>query len=223
MRTTIIRSTAFAAIFILPLFLTPSRDPCGFASSFGVSTASADGSINRLFRWTGYGWSCGYHACNNNGWGLRDGLPPVGNTARKHQSAGPAQFELVDPRHTVAHPVGYAVQGHHHGTFVQQEYIETSPMQSAPMDHVGESLVIPQQTQPGRSFQPYQSAIPPKSPKTPAIDPVEKEAASPSDLEVLPSPKAEQDKLDELLEDDSAQLVPPRNRSASQRAGSRVR
>lgn len=180
----------------------------------------ADGTVNRLLRWTGYGWSSGYHACNNNGWGLSDSLPPVGNTARRHPAAGTGKFELVEPANAVAHPAGYVFQGHHQGTFVQQEYVDSAHWPSAPLDNLGGSLVVPQQTEPNGSFQPYRSAIPPKSP---AIDSEEEGAASPSDLEALPSPKGERDKLDDLLDDDSAQLVPPRNRSARQRGKLNIR
>jgi len=220
MRTTIIRSSTFAAIFILPLFLTPARDSSGFASSFGTATAMADGKINRLFRWTGFGWSSGYHACNSNGWSWSDSLPPVGNTARMHSSAGAGKFELVDPVPAVVHPVGHVVPGHHHGTFVQQKPIDAALWQSAPLGNLGGSLVIPERNLPDGSFQPYRSAIPPKAP---AIDSEEAGAASPSDLESLPSPKGEQDKLDDLFEEDSAQLLSPRNRSARQRGEPNIR
>jgi len=223
MRTTIIRSSTFAAIFILPLFSTTARDSIGAGSSFGVSAAMADVTINRLLRWTGFGWSSGYHACNNNGWGLSDSLPPVGNTARRHPLAAAGKFELVDPAHAAAHPTGYVFQGHHQGTFVQQEYVDAAPWPSASRGNLGGSLVVPPQTQPDGSFQPYRSAIPTKSPKTPAIGSKEAEAASPSDLEALPSPKGERNKLDDLLEDDSAHLVPPHNRSARQRGDLNVR
>lgn len=238
MRTTIIRSATFATIVIFPLFSSPSGSEEG-ALPWGTSVASADGTINRLFRWTGYGWSCGYHACNNNGWGLRDGLPPVGNTANRHPSAVPARFELVDPGHAAVYPAGHVFTGHHHQSFVAQEYVNTTtPFTHGQFEHAGGSIVTPQPSNVEPMLQPYRSAIPPKSPEKPRKPAIDSEdgTASPSDLEKLPLPKGERDKksvpdqqgerdeLDDLLlEDDSAQWAPSRNRSARRPSGSVVR
>lgn len=207
MRSTIIRTAVFATIFLLPLSLPQSRHNSEIGSIFCVSKASADGTFNRLMRWTGYGWSCGYHACNNNGWGLHDGLPPVGNTAHQNNPAGPGRFELVDPVYPVMHSSRHGSHGHYHTPVMHHNYMET-----VPMGEVGQSLVVPQAILPSETFQPYRSAIPPRAPSKPAAKSEDSKAASPSDLEVLPSPKGESDDL--LLEDQSVRLVPPGNRSA---------
>jgi len=181
MRTTIIRGSTFAAIFILPLLLTPTRDSSGFASSFDTSTAIADGTFLRLFRWTGFGWSCGYHTWNNNSWGLSDGLPPVGNAALRHESVVAGRFQWVEPVHPAVHPAGYVFQGHRQGTFVQQGHVDAAPWQSEPPGNLGDSLAIAQQTQSDGSCKPYRSAIPPKSPKKPAVGSEQGGVATPSD------------------------------------------
>lgn len=222
MRSTAIRTATFATILILPLSL-PQAGPSGeIGSIFSVSKASADGTFNRMMRWTGYGWSCGYHACNNNGWGLRDGLPPVGNKAHQTVPASPGKFELAEPvAYQVLQSGGHPAHGHHQTHRTHDNYAETVPMGSVPLNigpygEVGGSLVVPQPHLPGAMIQPYRSVIPPNSPSKPAKKSEDSKTASPSDLEVLPSPRGEADERDGLkLDDSSVRLVPPRNRSAS--------
>jgi hypothetical protein len=223
MRSTTIRNTAFGTIFILPLLLPQSRHSDENGSIFFASKASADGTINRLMRWTGYGWSCGYHACNNHGWGLRDGLPPVGNTAAQRNQAGYGTFELIDPAHPIMHSGLHEARGHHYTTTMHPNRVEGLPIVSAPigavpMSDVGQSLVAPQPQQQFETIQPYRSAIPTKAIEKKESQLEDSEDASPSDLELLPSPKGDAEKTDELddllLEDSSVRLIQPRNRSA---------
>jgi hypothetical protein len=219
MRTTIIRTATFAAIFILPLSLPQAYRNGNGTGIFGASTASADGTLNRLMRWSGYGWSCGYHACNNNGWGLRDGLPPVGNTASKKQPTTRNTFELVAPGQAAStdgsHWGGNVMYGHYHTPMMHQNYVGSVTTSSASSGEMGGSLLAPQATEPGDSVQQYRSSVSPSVPRRSANKSKDREETSPSDLEILPSPKGDKDGLDKLMnEDDSAHLLPPRNRSA---------
>jgi hypothetical protein len=205
---------------MLPLVLPQAHHSGESGSIIFATKASADGTFNRLMRWTGYGWSCGYHACNNQGWGLRDALPPVGNTAHQNTMQGPGKFELVDPARPVRHMGGHANYGHHHMPVMHYNQIETlptnpMPVGSIPLGEIGPSLVVPEATPASPTFQPYRSAVPPKSPSKPAVKSEDSKTASPSDLELLPSPKGESDDLDDLLlEEQSFRVAPQRNRSA---------
>ncbi len=220
MRSPTIRTTAFATIFVLPLVLPQARHSHESGSMFSASKASADGTFNRLMRWTGYGWSSGYHACNSSDCGIRDALPPVGNTAHQKTPRGSGKFELADPVRPAVHIGGHANHGPYHMPGVHYSHVETfptspMPIVGVPMTEIGPSLVAPQAVTPGQMFQPYRSAVPRKSSGKPGVRSEDSGAASPSDLELLPSPKREAEDGDDLsVEGNSFRAVPQRNRSA---------
>jgi hypothetical protein len=208
MRSKIKRTAICVMVFGLPISLPQS----GPDSVFGISIARADGTLNRLMRWTGYGWSSGYHACRNDQWSVQDALPPVGNTAGHGNHLRKSGFELVSPQtgvYPVAHPSSHAS--------VQS----LAPVGVSPIfvpGYIGGSLVHPQSQPPSEVIQPYRSAVPPKVQKE-AVDSEERNAVSPSDMEPLPLPKgrtkANNNQDDLLLDDDHARLIAPQNRSAT--------
>lgn len=209
MRSKIKRAAICVMAFGLPISLPQARHDSGF----GIPMAQADGTLNRLMRWTGYGWSSGYHTCRNERCGVQDALPPVGNAAGHGGHPKQSGFELVDPQwnaYQVSQPNNYA--------FAQPQLGTPAPSSTTP-GYTGQSLVYPQLQSPAEAFPPYRSVVPQKTQKDPIIDQQERSPKSPSDMELLPLPKdrakANNGKDEISFEHDSASLVGSEKRSAS--------
>jgi hypothetical protein len=69
----------------------------------GDSTANADSPANRMARWTGWGWSEGYHSATAER-DPRAGLPPIGYSSQTFREGLFQPVELTRPRR---HALGY--------------------------------------------------------------------------------------------------------------------
>jgi len=158
------------------------------------SMAHADGFINRMGRWAGYGWSSGYHACQDDGFRVRDGLPPVSNTAEARQRLGNYSFELAAPAHLVSRQSTYSTLPTGHHGMVETVY------ESIPLDESWQSgatiLTSPPLSKPNQTVPRV------KSPREPI---------SPSDMETLPKPEGLKQPVNNYKKTDSARsnTAPP--------------
>lgn len=228
------RCVTVVIVMTLPLALPqlPSHSPG--LSVLSMPPAMAEGALNRIMRWTGYGWSCGYHACNDPGACLSDALPPVGNTAHRNDPTGRGRFELVEPtplfahppRHSHSHAAGQVIHHHHYvpSPLNLPGSVLMGPMEATPSSELGDSLMTPQPAPPAKTFQPYRSAVPPKRPLEPAPVSEDDRLQSPSDVELLPVPNGNRDPLDDLMDDDDAAVwMFKGNRSAGRSKAAGVR
>jgi len=175
------------------------------------SAAHADGIVNRMARWTGYGWSSGYHACQNDGFQVRDGLPPVSNSAEARQRIGGYSFELAAPAHLVSRQSTYRNPPTRPSETVDVIFDSSSLDQS--WQNGGSILSGSQLSEPLSPLQPYQSVNPPPSspvPTSPRVN-AQGEPVSPSDIENLPKPKG-QSQPDSSTKTDSARSFAPSHR-----------
>lgn len=100
MNSWVLRGGLSILVWTLPSLLPELVASGPTASGWRVSPAFAGGTINRMLRWSGWGWSDGYHACQPRPVEMRDALPPLGSLSLQRVAAEPRL--LVDPAPPVA-------------------------------------------------------------------------------------------------------------------------